>query len=338
MKQLVFDMDYIKYQIAAAGEKRTVDVLHKPTGKSKNFPNKTAFQGHWKKREGGWLAETNLDRMSSGKSLFDIDDFEFIDKQEAEPLEFVLSSVKNHIKNIVEHLDADSYYGYVGKGDSWRVEASTICKYKGSRSSLVKPVHLEEVEKYLITNHNGRIIRGLESDDQCVIDCTEVQSKVLIGVEKDYFGCNLQYYIHGQMQEPQKISGFGSLYLNNKGAVKGDGYLWFLHQVLSGDDSDEYWANSASDKKWGEKSSFKLLEPCKNEKEAWEAVIKGYSILYPEPKTITGWRGDVFEIDAKYVLNENCVMAKMMTSEDYKFNLDEELDKFGLKLESTLKH
>lgn len=329
---LVIDGDYIKYMISSAGEKRSVNVIHTPTGKIKNFDNRTAFYGHWKKKEGGWLAETNLSRMQSGKHPFDVSEFEFVDKQEAEPVEFVLSSVKNHINNIVEHLDAKDYQVYIGKGDSFRVDASTIVQYKSSRSKSLKPIHLEEVEKYLITYHGAKIIRGIECDDRCVIDCTEDPSKVLVGVEKDFFGCNINYYIHGEMNEPQHISGFGKLYINDKNAVKGSGYIWWLFQVLYGDDSDEYWANSACpENKWGEKSAYKLLADCKNEKEAWEAVIKGYKKLYPEPKMFTGWRGDTFEIDWRYVLNENCVMSRMMTSEDYKFNLDEELDKYGVK-------
>lgn len=335
-KRLVFDFDYIKYTIAAACEKRECVVTHKPTGKQKIFKTKTDFQGHWKKRDGGWLAETNLNRMQEGKAPFDINEFEFSDKQTPEPLEFALSSVKNHINNIVETLGATSYYGYLGKGDSWRVEASTLLKYKGSRGALLKPIHLEEIEKYLITSHNAKIVRGLESDDKCVIDCTTNPELILVGVEKDFQGCNIKYYRHGVDEKPQDIKGFGELYLNTKGAVKGHGYVWWLHQVLSGDSSDEYAANSATDKKWGEKSSYKLLAPCTNEKEAWEAVIKGYKQLYPEPKLFKGWRGDEFMVDARYVLNENCVMAKMMTSDDYKFNLDLELDKFGLTMESKL--
>jgi hypothetical protein len=333
MTTLVFDYDYLKYQIGSACEKRTVDVLHKPTGRVKNFNTRTNFYGHWKTKSGGWLADTNLSRMQDGKQPFALEEFVFTDKQVAEPIEFALSSVKNHIKNIVEALGADSYYGYIGKGDSWRVEASTIVKYKGSRAKLMKPLHLEEIEKYLITSHKGKIVRYLETDDQAVIDCTEDPNKVLIGIEKDYFGCNINYYIHGEMQQPQKIDGFGRLYINDKDAVKGYGYIWWLMQVCSGDDSDEYWANSACpEKRWGEKSAYKALKECKNEKEAWNATIEVYKKLYPEPRAITGWRGNQFEVDWKYVLNENCVMSRMMTSEDYKFVLEEELAKFGVKL------
>lgn len=332
MTDLVIDFDYQKYTIAAACEKRSIVVTHTATNKKKEFKTRTEFYGHYKAKAGGWLADLNLERAMDNKKPFLVEDFIIEDKQVAEPLEFALSSVKNHNKNIIEALDANSYYGYLGKGDSWRVEASTLVKYKGSRSESIKPIHLEEIEKYLITTHNAKIVRGLEADDWCVIDCTKNPSLTLCGIDKDYRGCDLKFYTHGGMEKPLEISGFGELYIQNK-TVKGHGYLFWLHQVLSGDDSDEYWANSASDKKWGEKSSYKLLADCKNEKEAWQAVIKGYKILYPEPKMFTGWRGDTFEIDARYVLNENCIMSRMMTSEDYKFNLDEELYKFGVKIE-----
>lgn len=331
-RPLIFDFDAQKYTIASACEKRSIQVVHTKTGKKKEFDNRTAFYGNWRKKDGGWLAEVNLERQMDNKRPFLLEEFEITDVQTPEPLEFCLSSVKNQIKNIVEHLDAPSYYGYLGKGDSWRTEASTLVKYKGSREKLLKPIHLEEVEKYLITNHNATIIRGLEADDKCVIDCTENPDKILIGIDKDYRGCNLTMYTHdGENTVPETFSGFGKLYINDKKAIKGYGYLWWLFQVMYGDDSDEYWANSATTTKWGEKSAYKLLADCKNEKEAWEAVIKGYKKLYPEPKMFTGWRGDEFEIDWRYVLNENCVMSRMMTSEDYKFNLDEELDKYGVK-------
>jgi hypothetical protein len=334
MTTALFDMDYIKYQIAGVCEKRTVDVLHKESGKVKNYANRTEFYGHHKKKAGGYLAELNAHRAERGLPLFKVEDFEFTDRQEAkEPLAFALKTVKNHIIGIQSQLCADDYYGYIGKGDSWRVEASTIVKYKGSRAALMKPIYLDDIEKYLIKEHHAKVVRGKEADDQCVIDCTENPDLILAGVDKDYFGNNLKFYIHNSMEQPFQIEGFGALHLNDKGDVKGHGYLWWLFQVCSGDDSDEYWANSACpEKKWGDKSAYKALKDCKNEKEAWEATIAIYNKLYPEPRVITGWRGDEIEVDARYVLNENCVMSRMMTSDDYKFILDEELDKYGVKL------
>jgi hypothetical protein len=338
MTKVLWDFDATKYLFASVCEKRSVDVLHKPSGKVKNFPSRTDFHGHWKKKEGGWLAEVNLERQMNNKPPFSAEEFEFTDIQKPEPIEFILSSIKSHIKTINEKLGATSYYGYVGKGDSFRVEKSTIVKYKANREDSLRPLMLDEVEKYLITYHGAKIVRGIEADDQIVIDCTNDPNIVLVGIDKDYRGCDLNFYIHDSMDKPEWMGGFGRLYLNTKGEVKGNGYLWWLFQVLSSDAADNYAANSACpEKKWGPKSAYKLLEPCKNEKEAWQAVIKGYNTLYPEPKEIVGWRGDKIVVDAKYVLNENCIMSKMMTSEDYKFNLDEELDKYGLKMESEIK-
>lgn len=333
--RLVWDYDYIKYSIASAGEKRTIDVVHKSSGNIKSFDNRTAFYGHWKTKSGGWLGDLNASRISSAKQPFKVDDFDIIDKQTAEPVEFILSSVKHHIENIVEKLGASYYYGYIGKGDSFRVGKSTILKYKGNRDASTKPIHLEAVENYLIEHHRAKIIEGIEVDDKVVIDCLADKRLTLVGEDKDYMGCDISFFNYAKMDAPQLISGFGELYIDSKNTVRGWGYIFWLFQVMYGDSSDNYYAHSASDVKWGEKSAYKLLENCRTEKEAWEKVIQGYKMLYPSPKTIKGWRGDEIVIDWRYVLNENCIMAKMMTSENYVFDLASELDTFGVAYEDA---
>ena len=51
-------------------------------------------------------------------------------------------------------------------------------------------------------------------------------------------------------------------------------------------------------------------------KEALQAVADSYKLLYPETKMFKGWRGDEFEIDWKYVFNENWDMARMLRWEN----------------------
>ena len=47
-------------------------------------------------------------------------------------------------------------------------------------------------------------------------------------------------------------------------------------------------------------------------------MVKGFNKLYPEPKTVVGWRKQPIEIDAIYVLQECWNMAKMLRSVDEK--------------------
>ena len=54
-----YDRDSVKYAAASAGEKRSVIVTHKSTGRSIEVDTRTSFYGHWKKKDGGKLAEIN---------------------------------------------------------------------------------------------------------------------------------------------------------------------------------------------------------------------------------------------------------------------------------------
>jgi hypothetical protein len=309
--QLVFDYDYIKYSFAAVCEKRYIRVVEKQSGNEYEFPTRTDFYGHHSKKSGGWLAKYN----AALETPLTPDDFIITDIQEPEPVANALASVKGHIENVKEATGCNSYYGYIGRGDSWRVEASTILKYKGNRKDMLKPILLPEIEDYLIRQHNAEIVRGLESDDKCVIDCYKKHNKkTLIAVEKDFLGCDVVLF-NPNIGEYKYCGGFGELHRDAKGKVRGSGRLWYYQQILSADGSDNYAANSASDVKWGEVSAYNLLKGCKNDKEAWEALWEGYKKLYPEKKIVTGWRGNQIEIDALYMLQENATMAHLLRND-----------------------
>ena len=60
------------------------------------------------------------------------------------------------------------------------------------------------------------------------------------------------------------------------------------------------------------KSAYKALKDCTDDKEALQAIADSYQLLYPETKMFKGWRGNEFEIDWRYVFNENWDMARML--------------------------
>ena len=258
------------------------------------------------------------------------EDFIIEDKQVAGPVEHALNSVKVHIEGVLSKLDAKNYYGYIGKGDSWRVGASTILKYKGDREGAVRPIHLEAIEEYLKKRHAAEEVRELEADDQVVMDCTADPSLILVGVDKDYQGCTVNLFNPDKMGEPEKISGFGKLYIGSDKKVRGEGRIFLYHQILSGDSSDCYFANSASDVKWGDKSSYAVLSKCSDDKQALQGMVDAYKKLYPEPKVITGWRGNSFTINWKYVLQENFTMAHMLRHKHDHIKVDDLLTKLNI--------
>lgn len=342
MTRLVWDYDYMKYSIASVCEQRSIVVTHRKSGNQKEFPTRTEFYGHYLKKEGGWLAERNKERIADDKEPWTAEDFDISDKQVAEPVSHMNNIVKQHIAGIQKILGASSYYGYLGVGQSWRVEASTILEYKGNRVDTLKPLMLDEISDYLKRSHSAQDISGLEADDVVIIDCVKNPKLTLVGVDKDYYGCEpITLFNPDKMTEPLRIDGLGKLWIEEKKkqsgkvekTVRGMGRKWFYFQVLSGDTSDNYCANSATATKWGDMSAYKLLDPCKDDAECWRTVIGAYKKLYPEPKEIVGWRGDKIKVNAKYVLAENCTMAYMLRSLTDRFNLDAELDKHGVKFE-----
>lgn len=325
MTTLLFDYDPILYAAGSVGEKRSISVVHRESGDEYEFSNRTAFFGHWKAKAGGWLAEYNKGRETPRIP----EEFDIIDIQTPEPLENCLQIVKTMIKSVCEVVSVSSYYGYSGRGKVFREDISTILKYKGQRENLMRPLHLEALKEYLVKHHACEVVELIEADDACSIDSYNAWQKwnktksdsdklVLALQDKDYYQCAGHLYNTNTGAPICSYDGFGWLNLNEKGDVKGRGRMWLYQQVLSNDVSDNYAANSASDMKWGEKSAYKLLKDCKSDKEAFEALVKGYKTLYPSTKTITGWRGDEIEIDWLYVLNENFNLAKMLRSADEK--------------------
>ena|ERR1700741_1099742 len=141
MADIVWDYDYIKYTIGSIAEKRTILVTHKESGNQKEFKTRTEFYGHYKAKAGGWLAEQNAKRLTPWL----VDDFTIEDVQTPEPVKFATRAVDQHIENVCDRVGSNDYYGYIGKGDSWRVEKSTILKYKGSRAAMLRPIHLEAI-------------------------------------------------------------------------------------------------------------------------------------------------------------------------------------------------
>lgn len=306
----IIDADFIKYMAAACGEKRSIIVTNIHTGEEYTFKTRTEFYGRGK--NGGWLAEYNL-----AKNLdLTFTDFDIKDVQTKLDFSNCTNVVDYQIRQGLAGIRTNKYKAFVGRGDSFRVERSTLLKYKGQRTDLLKPLYLTDVEEYLIEKYNAEIVTGIENDDRCVMECYKQPDNILMAAEKDFYSCPVKYYNAAAKVGIINCDCFGKLALNDKKEVKGYGRLHLYYQVCAGDKSDNYCANAASDVKWGEMSAYNALKDCKNDKEAWLAVEKVFKLLYPEPKQFTGWRGDTLHINWEYVMNECFDMARMWRFEN----------------------
>lgn len=326
----VIDLDLYKYTAAAAGEKRSVIVTHKSSGKSIVVGTRTEFYGHYLNKNGGKLAEINKKRTSP----YMWDEFEYEDVQTPEPINYVLHTAKVMVEKDLEQSGADKYIAFLGEGDSFRLNRSTILKYKGNRDNQLIPLYTGEVMDYLKKKYKATTVSGIEADDKCVIESYNRPERFVLGEDKDFWGCPINFWDRNQPERGiVDCNKFGKLFRaeKTKGKVLGEGRLFLYWQVAGLDASDNYAANSASDIKWGEVAAYKALVDCKNDKEALEVLIGVYKHLYPEPKDVIGWRGTRIEgVDWLYMLQENFDLARMLRWEGDEVFLVDVFDKLGI--------
>ena len=97
---LLIDMDIISYRAAAVSEVRTIEVLHKASGKSKNFKTRTEFKK--------FLKDNNIE--------YSPEFYEIQDVQQAKPVSHALQIVKSQVNKLKSELEATDVYGFIGKG------------------------------------------------------------------------------------------------------------------------------------------------------------------------------------------------------------------------------
>lgn len=317
----ILDADSIIYAAASVGEERFIEVTHMPTGRMNDFKNKTTFYGKKKDKSDGWLGDLNKTRIEKGSKPFDLSEFEIVEKQRVkEKIENILHTTKIMVASSVEAVGADTMCCFVGSNKTplFRWQQSTMLEYKGNRKELLSPLLKPDVTEYILKHQNGILIEdGHEADDWVVIEALREKERgeraVVISVDKDTNGNPVLFYNPNHPEwGVQDGDCFGNLHLDDKGKVRGLGRLFKYFQISSGDTTDNFKTNSHSDVKWAEKGAYERLKDVQNDKDAWKVMYEIMLHLYPEPKIITGWRGDEFEIDALYVMQEmwNCAHMK----------------------------
>lgn len=323
MSFLILDADYLCYTVASVFQETYILATHPAIKEPVKLKNKTELWGKPPKREGGWVQEYNTLNFSDLKAS----DFSFTEHQEELPLSLAKKSLSTRIQGLLEETGAEYYRGYVGRGKLKRHEQSTLLEYKGQRTAA-RPIHLSALKQHMVDEHNCKWIDdGRESDDAVAEDGLKSLQKwnttkksddkgIIVYADKDLCMVDAWHYHVGQCSKPELRVGLGQIKRDEKGKVRGWGRLHFYWQVMASDSSDNFAAACMSDMKWGDVKAFNLLKDCTTDKQAFEALVLGYKTLYPQPKTITGWRGDEIEIDFLYVLQENFTLAKMLRTAD----------------------
>ena len=323
----IVDGDAFKYSIAHAVSGKRIKCVHLPSGDEHTFKNITEFRGT-KNKLGGFLLKWQLEHPDDPRP---VSEWEEQIIWNPEPESVWTNTAYFHVRSELKKHGIKSHQFFFGKGQSFRTERSTILEYKGNRADQVKPILLDEVTDYLVKNFKGEYVEGIEADDRCVMEAVANRNSFILGEDKDYYGCPVKFL---NIRKPEEgivdCRGFGNLWRNDKGDIRGKGRMWFYHQVCSGDSIDNYKANSASDVKWAEVSSYNALNAAQSDTEAFEAMVRVFQTLYPEPKVVIGWRGDEILVDWKYMLCENFDLARMLRHENDNVNILEVMQSKGV--------
>ena len=310
---MVIDYDQIAFQAASALEKRHIQAIHKNSGNIKEFETRTEFWGGSTKTIAGWLGALNAEREAQGKTLFTKDDFDIADVQTPpDNIAFTFQAAKTKIAYILEHLRLQKYGGVIGVGKTFRHSFLMPTEYKSERSDL-RPIQLSDTKDYLVEQHNGDVVTGIEADDAIEIKAftgwldykrTGKFSYIAVSIDKDSLstpGLLFNFYKESGSplyKNPDIIfidDSIGDLWIQEKGKkkeIKGWGSFWLAYQMLMGDKTDSIRPYQDFGIKFGDMACFKVISECKTQAELFQKVKDQFYIWFPEGIKFTAWNGE----------------------------------------------
>lgn len=291
-KKIAIDADIISFKAASAIERRYIIVTHLPSGRKKEFDNRTDFYGHWSKKAGGWLAEANEERIEKGKEPFLLEEFEIEDDREVEPVEHAYQICKSLIKGIMEACEAEEFVLIFDGEDNFRKTVATISEYKGNRKDQIRPLYLSEVKEYLYKYYPSESYHGVEGDDLLSILASSGEF-IQATIDKDAWQTAGGIYDMDKADAPYMVAeGLGKIWVDGEGKIRAMGFKSLCFQMLTGDKTDNILPRALCKARYGEKTAKKHLDPLSTEKECLEFVLEMYKKWYPEPVTYTHWNGE----------------------------------------------
>ena len=308
----LFDGDIISFRAAAAVEKRTVEVLHKKTEKTKVFKTRTEFKKYLEEREIPYSEEAYV----------------ISDKQEAEPEAHAFQVVKRQVQSIAEDIEAEHSELFVGGKNNFRLSLDLPVQYKSNRDDLLRPLLLDATKKYALGKYMGGLIEDVEVDDYVVIRAHELQASgfdpIIISLDKDCKGCVGIKYYNWTEETPEiiEVPAFGYLaYDKDKKKVLGNGLNFYCYQLLKGDSADCYSPSDLHNKRFGDVAVFNLLKDCKTVDELFKVTEDKFKEWFPEPVTYTTWDKRQVTKDYKQILElyHTCVYMRRIEDDDTTF-------------------
>lgn len=319
---LIIDLDTPCFAASAVSEDRSVLVTHEPTGLQKSFKTRTEFKEVLK-------AKQKEDKLP---------EYSFKDIQEAEPIENACHTLKSMLTRYIDDLEAEEVLYFISGKDNFRDSLPLPTKYKSSRAGTLRPLLLSDVKKFATAKYKATVCHGEEPDDAIIYTAYDLKNKgydpIILSIDKDslaYSGLKI-YNQDKPEQGIVELPQLGSLWIDDKGKVRGNGFLWYAFQHVLGDKTDSFNPAELADVKYGEKSAYKLLHDCKSEQEVLNKVIQQYKKWYPEPITYIAWDGKEYTKDYIQIADMYFKCSRMKTDEFDDLDFVKFCNKLGVEL------
>lgn len=166
-KLFIIDADTLLVRASFACQQDKILVKHTPTGREREFNNKTEFWGkNFSKKDGGWLAEVNKDRSEKGLHPFSPDEFTVeVNSKIIEEDSVAFGRFKTSIEYILDNAESKDFRLVAGGDGNFRYDVATVKPYKGNRAD--KPLRFDATKEYMKSKYKDKVILypGIEADD-----------------------------------------------------------------------------------------------------------------------------------------------------------------------------
>lgn len=142
-------------------------------------------------------------------------------------LDQIMQNILDSIQTILFNTKCTRYSIYLTGSKNFRY--SILPSYKWRRTNTIKPVILDTLKQMMIEKHKAILVDGLEADDLCIMDMSNVEdevTKVICHIDKDL----------------NQVSGLHYNYKTKKlyEVSEEEAHRYLITQVLTGDTSDCY--------------------------------------------------------------------------------------------------
>lgn len=327
------DSDTFVVRCAKLMQEDYIEVLHIPSGRKKEFKNKTEFGvRNGKIIEGKWLHQQNNKRKANNLDPFPLEAFEILKKARLNPefdsLEDALNQAEmvfaSNIKAIKLNMESEDYVLCMSSGNgNYRDWQSKTIGYKSSREG--KPIYFQEFKDRVSKTYKNKIWWTDNEEAEDHIQYISKQQEALYGEDRSKWTACVSFCDKDVDQ----------VYIDHKNFDKWEeGWIPYdkfycektlVSQTIAGDPTDTIEGlptlTETTTKHFGlrkangvsKRTAEKLLEGCQTIQEMWERAIFCYQQYYGfdkhyQFKDVHGDEQDWFWID---YMQQCYVLVKM---------------------------